>query len=137
MPGLQARPLGGGSSIDKGKFLAFGPAGRRILPRLLPPIYGQVEQIETVVHRLDAAPSRPVSLEYIGSLPQVANQVKHTQLASNQESVERVLGRVPRHLPSHEVSVPGALFVRTLAQHGEGDVASMNVGQLADLRCNP
>src|SRR5260370_24867029 len=57
--------------------------------------------------------------------------------ASNQESVERVLGRVPRHLPSHEVAAAGALFVRALAKHGEGDVARMNIGQLADTRCNP
>jgi hypothetical protein len=56
---------------------------------------------------------------------------------SNQKGVERVPGRVPRHLPAHEVAVPGALFVRALAKHSEGDVARMNIGQLADLRCNP
>jgi hypothetical protein len=72
-----------------------------------------------------------------GSLSQVANDVHHAHPASNQEGVERVLGRVPRHLPAHEVAVPGALLVRALAKRGVGDVSRMNIGQLADLRCNP
>src|SRR6202023_2389629 len=88
-------------------------------------------------HRLDAAYRRPVSLEDIGSFSEVANDVHHAHPASNQEGVERALGRVPRHLPAHEVAVPGALFVRALAKRGVGDVARMNIGQLADLRCNP
>ena len=46
-------------------------------------------------------------------------------------------GRVPRHLPAHEVAVPGALFVGALAKRGVGDVARMNIGQLAHLRRNP
>ncbi len=39
IPGLQARPLGGGTSIDTEILLAFKPlwpAGRRVLPHLLP-----------------------------------------------------------------------------------------------------
>src|ERR1035438_7107598 len=138
--GLQAGPLGGGTSIGTGNLLAFKPlwpAGRRVLPRLLAPVDGQVEQPVAVIHRLDAASRRPVSLEDLGSLSQVANDVHHAHPASNQERVERVLGRVPRHLPAHEVAVPGALFVRALAKRGVGDVARMNIGQLADLRCNP
>ena len=140
MPGLQARPLGGGTSIGTGNLLALKPlwpAGRRVLPRLLPPVDGHVEQPVAVIHRLDAAYRRPVSLEDIGSFSEVANDVHHAHPASNQEGVERALGRVPRHLPAHEVAVPGALFVRALAKRGVGDVARMNIGQLADLRCNP
>jgi hypothetical protein len=38
--------------------------------------------------------------------------VHHAHPAANQENVERVLSRVPRHLPAHEVAVRGALFVR-------------------------
>src|SRR5438132_6733168 len=63
IPGLQARPLGGGTSIGTGNLLAFKPlwpAGRRVLPRLLPPVDGQVEQPVAVIHRLDAASRRPV-----------------------------------------------------------------------------
>src|SRR5712692_5390531 len=74
IPGLQAGPLGGGTSIGTGNLLAFKPlwpAGRRVLPRLLPPIDGQVEQPIAVIHRLDAAHRRPVRLEDIGSLSQV------------------------------------------------------------------
>ena len=39
IPGLQARPLAGGTSIGTGNLLAFKPswpAGRRVLPHLLP-----------------------------------------------------------------------------------------------------
>src|ERR1700722_7810389 len=118
-PGLQPRPLGGGTFIGTGLLLAakpLWPAGRRVLPRLLPPVDRQVEQIVAVIHRLDAAPRRPVGLEDIGSLSQVANEVKQAHAASNQESVERVLGRIPRHLPAHEVLVPGGLFVLTFAE---------------------
>src|SRR6202043_3361073 len=90
IPGLQARPLGGGTSIGTDILLAFKPlwpAGRRVLPRLLTPVDGQVEQPVAVVHRLAAAPRRPVSLEDIGSLSQVGNDVKQAHPASNQESV--------------------------------------------------
>ena len=126
-----------GASIGTVAVLALRPlwpAGRRVLPPLLPPVDGQVEQRVAIAHHLDAAPRRPVCLEDFGSLSQVANDVHHADPASNQESVERVLlGRIPRHLPAHEVAVPGALFVRALAERGVGDVAGMNEGQLADL----
>ena len=95
MPGIQAGPLGGGTPIGTDLVLAFQPlwpAGRRVLPHLLPPVDGQVEQSEAVIHCLDAASRRPVSLEDLGSLSQVANEVKQANLAANQESVERVLG---------------------------------------------
>ena len=95
---------------------------------------GQVEQPIAVIHRLDAANRRPVSLEDIGSLSQVADDVHHAHSAPNQESVERIPGsRIPGHLPAHEVAVSGALFIGALAEHGEGGVAGMNIGQLADL----
>src|SRR6516162_4033191 len=92
MPGLQAGPLGDGAPIDTVVVFALRPprpAGRRVLPPLPPPIDGQVEQPIAVVHRLDAAPRRPVSLEHSRSLSQVANNVHHAHPASNQESVER------------------------------------------------
>jgi hypothetical protein len=43
IPGLQARPLGGGTSIGTGTLVAFPPfwpGGRRVLPRLLAPVDG-------------------------------------------------------------------------------------------------
>jgi hypothetical protein len=76
IPGLQARPLGDGTSIGTVRVLAFRPlrpAGRRVLPLLLPSVDGQVEQPVAVIHHLDAAPRRPVSLEDIGPSSQVAN----------------------------------------------------------------
>src|ERR1700691_6273803 len=88
MPGLHARPLRGGTSIHTAELLALEPAGRRVFPRLLPPVDSQVEQPVAVVHRLDAAPRRPVSLEDFGSLSQIANDVHHAHPASNQEGFE-------------------------------------------------
>src|SRR6516225_2370104 len=140
MPDVEARPLGDGTPIGTEVLLAckpLWPAGRRVLPLLLPPVDGQVEQPVAVIHRLAAASRRPISLEDLGSLSQVANDVHHAHPTSNQEDVARDLSRVPGHLPTHEVAVPGALFVRALTEHGEGDVARMNIGQLAGLRCNP
>jgi hypothetical protein len=58
MPGLQARPLSGGTSIDSEILLTFKPllsACRRVLPHFLAPVNGQVEQPIAVIHRLDAA----------------------------------------------------------------------------------
>jgi len=72
IPGLQARPLGGGTSIGTDTLLAckpLWPAGRRVLLRLLPPVDGQVEQDIAVIHRLDAAARSPVSLETMYILP--------------------------------------------------------------------
>src|SRR5215472_913962 len=74
IPGLQATPLGGGTAdLRRSRPRAIGteilrtfdplrPAGRRVLPRLLPPVDRQVEQPIAVVHRLDAANRRPVGL---------------------------------------------------------------------------
>jgi hypothetical protein len=130
IPGPQARPLDDGASVDAVRVRAFRPlwpAIRRVLPRLLPTLDGQVKQPIAVIHRLDAAPRRPVSLEDLGSLSQVTNDVHHAYPASNQEGFERVPGgRVPRHLPTHKVAVPGALFVRALAERGVTDVARMD-----------
>src|SRR5580704_1232372 len=101
IPGHQAAPLGGGTPVGAGNLLAaipLRPTLRRVFPRLLPPVHGQVEQTIAVIHRLDAAPRRPISLEDPGSLSQVANDMHHADLSSNQERVERVQGRVPGHL---------------------------------------
>src|SRR5215212_1180739 len=120
MSSLKAAPMGDRPAIRTHALLALtpslGPASRRVLPLLLPPIDCEVKQSVAVVHRLDAAPRGPVRLENLGSLSQVANDVHQARLASGQESVERVLGRrVPWHLvPSHEIAVPDALFVRAL-----------------------
>src|SRR5262245_26666217 len=75
-----------GTSIGTVLVLAFRPlwpAGRRVLPCLLAPVDGQVEQPVAVIHRLDTAPRRPVSPEHIGFLSQVANDVHHAHPASN------------------------------------------------------
>ena len=107
-------------------FEPLWPAGRQVLPRLLPPVDGQVEQPVAVAHRLKAAPRRPISLEEFRSLSQVANDVHHAHPPSNQESVEQVLGgRVPRHFPANEVAVPDALLVRALAERGVSGVTGM------------
>src|SRR5947209_10272698 len=61
IPGLEARPLGSGTSVYSELLLAFKPlwpARRRVLPHLLPPVDGQVEQPVAVIHRLDAADRR-------------------------------------------------------------------------------
>src|ERR1700723_505160 len=58
MPGLHARPLNDGASIRTVIMFAFRllrPADGRVLPPLLPPIDGQVEQTVTVVHCFDTA----------------------------------------------------------------------------------
>src|SRR6516225_4988691 len=92
--GREARPLGDRTSIGTALLLALPrlrPAGRRVLPSLLPPLHGQVEQPVAVIHRLDATDRRPVSLKDTGTLSQVTNEVHHAPSASNQESVERVL----------------------------------------------
>src|SRR5215470_7520219 len=120
--GLQAGPLDDGTSTGTVRVLAvqpLGPAARRVFPLLLPPVDGQVEQPIAVVHRFNAAPRCPVGLEDTGSSSQVANDVHHAHTTSNQEGVARVQGRVPRHIPAHELAVPSALFVRALAEHGE------------------
>ncbi len=134
-PGLQARPLDDGTSIGTVRMFAFPPwpAGRRVLPRLLPPENCHVEQSVAVAHRLDAPARSPVGLEDPAALSQVANDVHHARPAPNQESVERVLGRVPRHIPTHKVAVPDAFFVRALAERGVSDITGMQEGQLADL----
>jgi hypothetical protein len=88
--GLQARPLNNGTSIGTvlvRTFRPFWPAGWRIFPGFLPPVDRQVEQPVAVIHSLDAAPRRPLSLEDIGSLSQVANDVHHADPSSNQERV--------------------------------------------------
>src|SRR5262249_49690674 len=98
MPSLETRPLGNGTSIDTEILLAFKPlwpARRGVLPHLLPPVDRQIEQSIVVIHRLDAADRRPISLEHTRFVPQITNDVHHAYPASNQENVERALGRVP------------------------------------------
>ncbi len=41
--------------------------------------------------------------------------------------------RVPGHGPAHEVAIARALLVRSLTERGVGDVARMEIGQLADV----
>jgi len=89
------------------------PASGRVFPRLLATEHRQIEQVIAVIHYLDAARGRPVSLEDFRLLPQVADNVHSADAASNQERFKRDQRRVPGHLPTHEVAIPGALFVGT------------------------
>lgn len=73
-----------------------------------------------VIDHLDAASSRPLSPEGIGRLSEVANDVHDARPANNQEGVGRIMGRVTKHLPPHEVASPGAPFVQTSAKRGHG-----------------
>src|SRR5215831_4600581 len=135
-----ARPLwfpSRGATASPGVGALLRPAGRRVLPLLLSPVYGQIEQVIAVIHHLDASRGGPVSLKDVGSLSEVAHDMHPAYAASNQEGLERAQGRVPGHLPAHKVAVAGALFVRPLAENGEGDIARVKIGQLADLRGNP
>src|SRR6202021_1784670 len=52
-PGPQTRPLGGGTSIatQRVHIVPLRPARRRVLPRLLTSVDGQVEQPVAVIHR--------------------------------------------------------------------------------------
>jgi hypothetical protein len=88
------------------------------------PENGQIEEPIAVVHRLDAAHRRPISLEEIGSLSEIADDVHHAYAASNQKGIERGLGRIPRYFPAHEVAVSNALFVRALSERDVDDVTS-------------
>jgi hypothetical protein len=75
-----AEAAGRGGVHRYGMPVAFppcGPAGRRGLPRRLPPVDRHVEQSMAVVHRLDAARRRRVSPEDIGSSAQLANDERH------------------------------------------------------------
>jgi hypothetical protein len=57
--------------------------------------------------------------------------------APDQERVEGRDRRVPGHVPAHEVAVADAFLVGPLTEHRVGDVARMQVGQLADLGGHP
>src|SRR6185437_16410446 len=57
----------------------------------------------------------------------------HAEPASREQGLGRSSGRVPRHVPAHEVAVAAALVVGPLAERREGHVARMQVGQLTDL----
>jgi len=59
--------------------------------------------------------------------------VEHADLALDQERIERLLGRVPGHVPAHEVAVANALLEGALAQRGVGDVTRMQKRQLPNL----
>src|SRR6202034_4068365 len=97
-------------------FRAFRPAGRRLLPLLLPPVDGQVEQWVAVAHHFDAATRRPIGLEDLGALAQVADDMHSADPPSHQERLQRTPGRrVPGLAPAHELAVPGALFIGALA----------------------
>ena len=103
IPSLQARPLGDGTSIDTVSCacLSAVAASRPASPPTSPAARRPSSRATVaVIHRLDAAPRRPVSLEDLGSLSQVANDVHHAHPASNQEGFERVLGPSTKASPS-------------------------------------
>jgi hypothetical protein len=116
--GLQARPLRGGTSISTQRVhnVPLRLASRRVLPRLLPPVDRQVEQPIAVIHHLDAARRRPVSLEDLGPVSQVARRASYLPGVLSRGCRTSPGGRIPRHLPAHEGAVPGALFVGALAK---------------------
>src|SRR5262249_42818971 len=99
--GFESRPLGYRASarplwLPSGRAAASArvgallwPVGGRVLPLLLSPVDGQIEQVIAVIHHLDASRSGPVSLEDLGSLPQVAHDMHSAYSASNQEGLER------------------------------------------------
>src|SRR6266566_303950 len=105
------------------------PASRRVLPRLLSPIDGQIQESVRRCHHFIAAPGGPVGLEHTVPVPQVAYQ--HTKLG--EQSGGCVLRRVPGNGPAHEVAIARALLVGTFAERGVGHVAGMQVGQLVDV----
>ena len=103
------------------------PALGRVLPRLLAAVDGHVEHPVAVPHHLAPAAGGPVRLEHAVAVAQVAGL--HPEVAARRRSRSSgLLGHgVPRHLPAHEVAVPVALLVRTLAEDREGDVARVQV----------
>src|ERR1035441_1077431 len=85
-----ARPLwfpGGRAGFSPRDGALLRPARRRVLPRLLTPVDAQVEQVVVVIHHLDAATRRPISLEDFRSLAQVADEMHPADSASNQQSL--------------------------------------------------
>src|SRR6185437_10339455 len=150
-PGRDSRPLGDGASarplrhrrpvgraaVGPGDGALLWPAGRRVLPRLLTAVDGQVHQRVAVVHRLGAAALGPVGLEDPVAVAQVADQVEQADLTPAEKRFEGWLRRVPRHVPVHELTVAAALVVGALAEDREGDVPRMQVGQLGDLGGDP
>jgi len=90
---FESRPLGDGASLSPqvGHDRLLRPARRRVLPRLLAPVHGEVGQRQAVVHRLDTATRRPVRLEDAVALADVAHEVHHAVPSPDEQ---RVVGLV-------------------------------------------
>src|SRR5712692_2289127 len=134
--GRQPGPLGGGTSV-RGELAApasppLRPALGRVLPELLPAVGGQIQESVRRCHHFIAAPGGPVGLEDLVTVSEIAGQDAEMPVCG--QLVHGVLRhRVPRNIPTHEVTVTDALLVRTFAERGVGNVAGMQVGQLANL----
>src|SRR5512144_436850 len=113
------------------------PAGRRVLPRLLPSVHGEIHECVAVVHHLYATTGGPVGLEDAVAVSEVAHEVHQADVASDEERVQGGLCGVPRHVPAHEVAVTAALVVGALTEDCVRDVAGMQVRQLCDLGGGP
>src|SRR5579884_2178466 len=73
---------------------ALGPAGGRVLPRLLPAVDGQVEHRVAVVHGLHAATVGPVGLIHSPAVSQVADQEEFVALTPCEQLLDGVLDGV-------------------------------------------
>src|SRR5579862_729221 len=51
------------AAVSSGVGALLRPAGRRVLPLLLPPVDGQVQQVIVVIHHLYPAGCRPIRLK--------------------------------------------------------------------------
>src|SRR6266702_7338872 len=129
-------PLGGRAAVQP-HLVTFGipplrPALGRVLPELLPAVGGQIQESVRRCHHFIAAAGGPVGLEDLVTVSEIADQDAEVPVCD--QLVHGVLRhRVPGNGPAHEVAVTDALLVRTFAERGVGNVAGMQVGQLANL----
>src|ERR1043166_3209253 len=100
--------------------LDLRPVGGPILPRLLPAVGSEIEQLQRRQHGLDAAPLRFIRLENLVAGPQVAAEIA---AGSGRQHVAGVGGRIPRCRPAHEVAVGDNLAQRAAAEDGVVHVA--------------
>src|SRR5487761_585434 len=106
----------------------LGPAVGGVLPRLLAPEHGPVQQAVRPEAGLVAAVGRPVGL--VDAVVIVAHvAAEPAEVAVGQQASARVARRVPRCRVAHEVRVRPALFIAALAEVREGHVARVQVRQ--------
>jgi hypothetical protein len=97
------------------------PALGRVLPGLLASVAGHVQQSVGGGHDVDTATTGVVGLEHPLAAADVADQVVNLPVTTLQELCRSLLGRVSRHVQTHEVAVSDALLIRaftTLSSYG-------------------